>query len=287
MIRTIALVCTHNGENYLKEQIDSIQKQSRGLDKIYLFDFGSSDNTRKVSQKLALDYENIIRREFSIAPGPAISFFMGIDQVRSSELGEYLLYLVDQDDFWFGFKNDFVLNQFSKKRFGFAFHDVEIVNASLEKLRPNYYVSYWKAQRDFAVPSQLFSNCVIGHTCVMHSDFVRVMSIPFDTRIPMHDWHIANQALLRDDYIFFEEVLSKYRQHDGNILGASKSGFLHRLRRMRAYSKVLNDYHDYLNSCEPRLLSGFNPSSFVLMVKTVRPVRKFVYVFFVKFIFRL
>ena len=287
MIRTIALVCTHNGEKYLKDQIDSIQKQTRGLDKIYLMDFESSDNTRNISKKLAEEYENIIRKEYDIAPGPAISFFIGIDRIRRVELGEYLLYLVDQDDFWLLSKNDFVLNQFSKSRFGFAFHDVEIVNESLETLRPNYYGSYWKAQRDFTLPSQLFSNCVIGHTCILHSDFVRELSIPLDTRIPMHDWHIANQALLRDDYIFFEEVLSKYRQHDRNILGASKTGFLHRLRRMRAYSKVLNGYHDYLNSCEPRLLIGVNPSSLMLMFKTLRPVRKFVYVFFVKFIFRL
>jgi glycosyltransferase involved in cell wall biosynthesis len=287
MIRTIALVCTHNGEKHLKDQIVSIQMQSRVLDKIYLFDFNSSDSTRIISREMALEYDNVIFGEYEIAPGPALSFFMGIDRVRSLEIGDYLLYMVDQDDVWLRSKNEFVLNKFNKRKFGFGFHDVEIVNESLATLRPNYYSNYWKAQRDFNYPSQLFSNCVIGHTCVLHSDFVRVLSIPFDTRIPMHDWHIANQALLRDDCIFFEEVLSKYRQHDGNILGASKSGFLQRLRRMRAYSKVLNDYHDYLNSCEPRILSGVNPSSFVLMVKTVRPVRKLVYVFFVKFIFRL
>jgi len=197
------------------------------------------------------------------------------------------LYLVDQDDFWLRSKNDFVLNEFDKTKFGFAFHDVEIVNESLETIRSNYYGGYWKVQRDFTYPSQLFSNCVIGHTCVLHSDFVKVLSIPYDSRIPMHDWHIANQALLRDDYIFVEEVLSKYRQHDGNILGASKSGFRNRLRRMWAYSEVLNDYHEYLVTLEPKLLRGYNPSSVILMIKFLRPFRKLVYVFFVKFIFRL
>lgn len=287
MINTIALVCTHNGEKYLKEQIDSLLIQTRGLDKICIFDFNSSDNTSIIAKRFVEEFGNVRFEKIDFAPGPAISFFIGIDRIRDSEVEDYLLYLVDQDDLWLKSKNDFVFNEYFKLKFDFAFHDVEIVDADLNTLRPNYYGGYWNVKRDFTFPSQLFANCVIGHTCVLHSDFVKVLSIPNDSRVPMHDWHIANQALLRNNYIFFEEVLSKYRQHDDNILGASKSGFGFRLKRMWSYSRVLNQYHEYLISSDLLLLRDFKPSSVLLLVRYLRPVRKLVYVFFVKFIFRL
>jgi len=288
MIRSIALICTHNGDRFLQEQVTSLVSQTCALDTIYIFDFGSLDSSREVIESLVNQFDFIISEYIDFAPGPAQSFFYGIDKIRIKEHGEYLLYLVDQDDVWMVNKNQFVLNEFKLDNFDFAFHDVEIVDHELNMLRPSYYGQYWNIKRDYKYPSQLFSNCIIGHTCVLHSDFVRFLSIPMNPKIPMHDWHIANQALvLGRKTKFFDITLGKYRQHDSNILGAVKSGFLNRLRRMRGYSKVLNNYHDYLREREPYLLDRYNPESVVLITFHQRPFRKFVYVFLIKFIFRL
>jgi len=288
MIRTIALICTHNGDRFLQDQVTSIVSQTCSLNTIYIFDFASIDNTREVIYNLVNQHECIKSEYVDFAPGPALSFFYGIERIRLEERGDYLLYLVDQDDVWMVNKSEFVLNEFETHKLDFAFHDVEIVDAELNLLRPSYYGHYWRVKRDYIYPNQLFSNCVIGHTCILHSDFVRLLSIPMSPKIPMHDWHIANQAIVFGRKTkFLDVVLGKYRQHDRNILGSSKSGFFYRLRRMLSYSKVLNNYHDYLRESEPHLLNDYNPKSMLLIIGHQRPLRKLVYVLFIKFIFRL
>jgi glycosyltransferase involved in cell wall biosynthesis len=156
MIRTIALICTHNGDRYLREQIDSLLSQTCLLDKIYIFDFNSKDNTVVVSKEVLCENENVHLEVFDFAPGPALSFFIGIDSIRRAEVEDYLLYLVDQDDVWLETKNSFILNEYDKLHFDFAFHDVKVVDVDLKVLRSNYYGRYWNVERDFNYPSQLF-----------------------------------------------------------------------------------------------------------------------------------
>lgn len=39
------LICTYNGEKYIKEQLESVLNQSRPIDEIVVSDDNSSDNT--------------------------------------------------------------------------------------------------------------------------------------------------------------------------------------------------------------------------------------------------
>jgi glycosyltransferase involved in cell wall biosynthesis len=43
--RTAVVICTHNGERFVREQLESIDEQSLPVGEIHIFDWNSSDGT--------------------------------------------------------------------------------------------------------------------------------------------------------------------------------------------------------------------------------------------------
>ena len=95
--KIVVLLSTYNGENYLKEQIDSIlnQKSSHHID-LMVRDDGSSDGTIEILKSYEEEYPGRIKVHFKENVGYIKSYF---ELIREAEGYDYYA-LSDQDDIW-------------------------------------------------------------------------------------------------------------------------------------------------------------------------------------------
>lgn len=245
----IALICSHNGQNYIEEQVLSIMDQSLDIDMVFIHDYGSTDSSRSKIEKLSKEYVHLSFQFFEYAKSACHSFLNSIAIIRDNYLdSEYILYLCDQDDVWVHTKNEIVFEELQNGA-KFVFHDVVIVNSDLETIKPSFYNKFWDVQRDFSLPSLFLSNCVIGHTIALSSTFLKNLNLEFDERIPMHDWYLSLLVLSNDvPYKFIPKQLSYYRQHSNNVLGASQSNPILKIKKSYNHGRILLLFQKFLLS---------------------------------------
>lgn len=285
----IALICSHNGQNYIEEQVLSIMDQSLQIDMVFIHDYGSTDLSRSIIEKLNKKYLNLSFQFFEYAKSACHSFLNSIAIIRDNYPdSEYVLYLCDQDDVWVHTKNEIVFEEFQNGA-NFVFHDVVIVNSNLETIKRSFYNKFWDVQRDFSLPSLFLSNCVVGHTIALSSSFLKNLDLEFDERIPMHDWYLSLLVLSNDvSYKFISEQLSFYRQHSSNVLGASQSNPILKIKKSYNHGRVLLLFQKFLIS------KGFDTTdNLVNLFKyslNLRPYNKLGFIFltlFFSFIYKI
>src|SRR4030067_269521 len=93
------VLCTYNGEKYLREQLDSILCQTRAPDQILILDDCSNDRTIEIIENFLKKDGRIrlIRNETNL--GYARNFEKGISLCETDFIA-----LSDQDDIWFNDK---------------------------------------------------------------------------------------------------------------------------------------------------------------------------------------
>jgi rhamnosyltransferase len=245
MKKTVVLICTHNGAEFIVEQLESIACQTTPVNEIYLHDYNSSDDTVvKVENFQDKCQIPIHLMQLKTANGPASSFLNSLAYLRDTLSDETIIHIADQDDYWFATKNAIVLEKFNANiELSMAFHDVIIADSGLQMIRPSFYGEYYNVFRDFKFPSQNYSNCVIGHTISIKLETLSMLSLVFEQGVPMHDWYLVNQVLAKGlRYEFIGQPLSLYRQHSNNILGANRVKALSSTQYMRHHGNKLRAY---------------------------------------------
>ena len=95
-IKISVAMATFNGQDYIKDQLNSIISQDKKVDEIIIVDDCSSDDTVKISNEILknskIDYKVIINSENK---GVFYTFYQAIKYCT----GE-LVFLSDQDDVW-------------------------------------------------------------------------------------------------------------------------------------------------------------------------------------------
>ena len=97
------VLCTYNGEKYIREQLESLVRQTRQPDEVLILDDGSADATVSVCREFidrhGLDGWQVVRNERNI--GWADNFLRGFEMVHGD-----LIFPCDQDDIWLEDKID-------------------------------------------------------------------------------------------------------------------------------------------------------------------------------------
>ena len=95
-MKLIVLLSTYNGEKYLREQLDSLLRQTLLPDQIFIRDDGSKDDTVAILEEYCSEYPFM---EYYCGKnlGPAKSFWELITKVGDADYYA----LCDQDDVWF------------------------------------------------------------------------------------------------------------------------------------------------------------------------------------------
>ena len=89
-------LCTYNGEQFLKEQLDSILKQTQKVDEIVICDDGSTDATINILENYSANYPNIFHIYRNKVNLRSVKNFEKAITLCTGDL----IFLSDQDDIW-------------------------------------------------------------------------------------------------------------------------------------------------------------------------------------------
>lgn len=217
----------------------------------------STDRTVEIITDLQAKTEDGVMhlKCYNDAPGASLSFFRAFAAVLPLLASDDYVYLCDQDDVWYPQKTQTMAPLIEAMivakvdRPALLFHDVCLVDSKLCMTRPTFYTGNpFKIPRDLHPDRLLLSNPAIGHTMVVSRQLLALVD-HWATKgsYLMHDWCLLLFASRFGTVRFVPDVLSLYRQHDANILGAFRSrSFLDRIRRTRRFAtKVIEQAHAF------------------------------------------
>jgi len=200
-LRISVVMCTYNGERYLKEQLDSILRQTYPVEEIIVQDDGSTDGTLRLLKDYAVQYPQIkIYSNDSGQHGINANFFSAMKRVQ----GDYIA-ISDQDDIW----------EHDKLRL-----QAEAIGDKL--LCSGYSVPFsedgFPVQVDMRRPClHVLRNCYLsempGHTMLFKRQLPDMLR-GGGTAIPLfYDWQLACAAAAAESVAFVDKVLVHFRRH--------------------------------------------------------------------------
>lgn len=212
------LMSTYNGQEFIAQQIQSIQKQTFENWNLLIRDDGSSDETPKIIADFAksdarIRFINADKRENF---GVIKNFYT----LLKYEKADYYFFS-DQDDVWQPQKLELTLASVEKENNQIplmVYTDLTVVDRDLQVLHD----SMIKTQSHHANTSlleELTENTVTGGTMMVNHCLAKQWKQCYDDLI-MHDWYLALLAASLGKLIYLDETTELYRQHESNVLGA-------------------------------------------------------------------
>ncbi|MCM1157272.1 MAG: glycosyltransferase family 2 protein [Bacteroidales bacterium] len=274
------LMATYNGEKYLREQLDSLLKQTYQDIQILIRDDASSDGTVEILAEYSRKYSNINYYEGHNI-GAQKSFF---DLFAHVDKRADFIAACDQDDVWYADKLETALKALEMVKepalyCGRTQLTDENLNPLEDKLRKKS-------------PKVTFGNALIESTCTGCTMVINRALYDFiDGRWPaeslIHDWWFCQVALGFGRVIYDDEPHIFYRQHANNTIGLDNSRLSLIKRQIRSFPKFKGKYtaqmEEFIHTFS---LSGENKYLAELMVGTRHSWKCRVKVLFEKRIFR-
>ena len=236
------LMATHNGEQYLKEQLDSILSQSVQSFKIIVNDDASTDSTWEILQEYAKTYpQKFVISRSSVNSGSAKFNFLGM---MSSVHDKYVM-LCDQDDVWLPDKIERTLEKMicleskNKGKAVLVRSDMHVVNEKLEVIS-NSYKSFMHSSFSRTNLNQvLIQNSFAGCSAMYNSELAKLLTRKPDYCI-MHDWWLELVASAFGVIGDLDAPTVLYRQHDNNEIGASNvRSVSYKINRLINYKRII------------------------------------------------
>jgi glycosyltransferase involved in cell wall biosynthesis len=201
------VMCTYNGQAFLRQQLDSILAQTYHLYEILIFDDHSTDDTIKILEEYAVTYPVILFKKNEQNLGFAANF----KQALLAATGD-LIAISDQDDVWSpnkiekmvaGWKGDSLLIYCDSIRF-----------TNKLPLNPVPDPNYRRFEGKDGRKISLF-NTVSGHAIILKKELLD-LALPFDEHI-FYDWWLAVVAAYNGGVSYVDEVLVFQRVHSKNV----------------------------------------------------------------------
>ncbi|HGD4694564.1 TPA: glycosyltransferase family 2 protein [Streptococcus agalactiae] len=211
------LMATYNGEKFLAQQIESIQKQTFKEWNLLIRDDGSSDKTCDIIRNFTAKDSRIrfINENEHHNLGVIKSFFMLVNY----EVADFYFFS-DQDDVWLLEKLSVSLEAAKHKASDvplLVYTDLKVVNQELNILQDSMIRAQSHHANTTLLP-ELTENTVTGGTMMINHALAEKWFTPND--ILMHDWFLALLAASLGEIIYLDLPTQLYRQHDNNVLGA-------------------------------------------------------------------
>lgn len=249
--RLIVLLSTYNGEEFVREQLDSLFNQTYPDFLILARDDGSDDATPGILADYAIRYpEQLQVLDLGSANrGAAASFawLMAYALEHKADLGvdkPYLLFC-DQDDVWHRDKMAKQVNAMLATEASSAddeilptlvHTDLRVVDEKLEPIAESLARFQGLQIERNTFPNLLVSNLVTGCTALINESLAR-KALPIPEDAIMHDWWLALVASAFGQIVYLDAPLIQYRQHGSNTIGAQ--ALPGKRKRMLAFSKKL------------------------------------------------
>jgi glycosyltransferase involved in cell wall biosynthesis len=223
-VKISVAMCTYNGVPFLRAQLDSIVAQSRPPDEIVICDDGSTDETASAIAEFASNSRVPI---ISYANEKTLGSVKNFERAINLCTGDVIA-LSDQDDVWREDKLQQISAAFqTNPNAGLVFSDAEIVDENLNSLDRRMWneVGFDTHKRKLlrngrALEVLIAGWTVSGATMAFRSEYKK-LALPIPTNLQMiHDGWIALTVACVADVVTIDEALIKYRQHEGQQIGA-------------------------------------------------------------------
>ena len=226
-IKVQILLATHNGEKFLRQQLDSIVNQEFKSWELLIHDDGSTDNTISILNEYKNNYPSKVKilldQKVFLSAGK--NFFHLIKH-RSRDANLYCL--CDQDDIWHKSKLKFIIEKYkttNNEEPVLIHSDLSLIDDKGELLEKshNKLINYQKNL--ITKKKALYGNPIPG--CAMSINSTLANKISFCEFMVMHDWWILLSAIYENAKILYLDYpLVLYRQHSENIFGYKKNHIL-------------------------------------------------------------
>lgn len=236
------LMCTYNGELYLKEQLDSIQTQDYQDWILYVSDDGSTDQTLPILK----NYQALWGKDkLHILKGPRRGFQKNfISLITSKKIHADFYVLCDQDDVWLPKKITSAISHLQNQ----------------DQSRPQLYcgrTSYVNKKLKFIEYSELFlkptsfNNAIVqsiagGNTMAYNNALKKIPSLFPEVKIISHDWWLYILCEVTNGQTYYDpNSYILYRQHERSLIGANTT-WLAKIKRF--YMLLSGKFIEY-NDC--------------------------------------
>ncbi|MEE3742813.1 glycosyltransferase family 2 protein [Streptococcus dysgalactiae] len=211
------LLSTYNGERFLAEQIQSIQKQTIKDWTLLIRDDGSTDRTPDIIREFVKQDQRIQWiNENQIENFGVIKNFYTLLKYQAADV----YFFSDQDDIWLEDKLEVTLLEAQKHDLSkplLVYTDLKVVNQQLEITHASM-IKTQSAHANTTLLQELTENTVTGGTMMINQALAKEWNTC--EGLLMHDWYLALVAAARGKLVYLDIPTELYRQHDANVLGA-------------------------------------------------------------------
>lgn len=221
--RVQILMAVYNGEEYLREQIDSILAQTHESWELLVSDDGSTDGSLSVLREYARRDPRIRVVLEGEHYGSAKLHFMALLRLADAP---YVM-TCDQDDVWDADKVELTLSAMRDAEAGerpvLVCTDLRVVDRDLKEISPSF-LSYSGMDAGKLDLGYFLASCLVtGCTMMVNRPLLDLLRRPVrDEAIVMHDWWASLVAAAFGTVIHLDRATISYRQHGDNSVGADR-----------------------------------------------------------------
>jgi glycosyltransferase involved in cell wall biosynthesis len=206
-------MATYNGEKYLKDQLDSLVKQSVKPYEVILQDDCSIDKTVEIAKT----YKNILNLNI-IVNEVNLGFKKNFELVLSKATGD-LIAPCDQDDIWLENKLEILMSQIGD--YSLVYSNSLLVDSDGNSLNKRISDRLKNNFTDTDTPINfIYGNSVSAHSMLFKKELLKYI-FPFPNLMYFDAW-IAAVASSFEGVKYIDIDLVKYRQHSTNSLANKK-----------------------------------------------------------------
>ena len=242
------LLSVYNGEKYIREQVESVEKQTYQDFQIIIRNDGSKDGSDAVIEEMAGRYDNIkVIRDSRGNLGLSKTLEILIKASHS----EYFMFC-DQDDNWMENKVQISIDKI--KHVGeenggkpiLICTDSTCVNDNGKVIAPSFFRSQKYVDVCDDTTKLAAMNIVQGNTCILNS-FCKQYILPFPPYVLYDHWcgiMISHYGIVK----YIHQPTLWYRQHQCNVLGVNNvntryfaSKLVHVQKQFRIYRSIFKN----------------------------------------------
>jgi len=229
------LLCTYNGEKYIREQLDSIINQTYPNWTLHISDDGSIDETLAIIHEYK---EKLPAGKLIIYAGPRKGFASNfLSLIKNRDIQSNFYAFSDQDDIWLEHKLEKAIKavQQTQKNSGgrYALYGGRTTLINNQKEVVGHSCRF---KRAFKLENALLQSYSGGNTMLFNYALKeKIEQLPDNIPIVSHDWYLyIICSAFNGDVIYDDESQILYRQHENNIVGSNSDikSKIERLKRL-------------------------------------------------------